>query len=119
MLWPLIWRGISALLRRFMARRAEDMMRRMMGMPSRKEEKRRKRGAKTHNQYSSRVYSEPAGQSYRSDDPARMMKKVAEDVEFTEIREFESKTTVDFDPKTNKLVVEEQVSDVEFTEIKS
>jgi len=36
-LWPWISPYVTRWIRMFMARRAEDMMRRMMGMPSRKE----------------------------------------------------------------------------------
>jgi len=47
-----------------------------------------------------------------------MLRSVAEDVEFTEIREFGSAPIAGADETPRHKYNEEQVSDVEFTEIK-
>lgn len=118
--WPWIAPRVSRLIQRFMARRAEDMMRRMMGMPGRKEEKRQQREQQRRQRRSDSTHKRrrhPQAQT----DAATIMKDVAVDVEFTEIKEFESTTITDTDPKTGnrRIYREEQVSDVEYTEIKT
>lgn len=95
-------------------------MRRMMGMPSRKEEQRRQKQARrqqTQGQsggnHDPRRHHRPAKQ-----DAAELMKSVAVDVEYTEIKEFESRTIVEDDGRTRRVQTEEQVSDAEFTEVR-
>lgn len=118
--------AITRWTQQFMARRAEDMMRRMMGMPSRKEEQRRKRQASrgSESQADGRQPRGGAGRSsrryHRSPryDAADLMRSVAEDVEYTEIREFESTTIVDESDGNTRVIDEEQVADVEYTEIR-
>ena len=107
-----------------MARRAEDMMRRMMGMPSRKEEERARRkagresrsgGSSTHRcgEGTRRHHRQP------QTDAADLLNSVAEDVEFTEIREFDSTTIISDDTDGHRVEYrEEQVSDAEYVEIK-
>lgn len=118
----LLWPYIVRLLRRYMAGRAEDMMRRMAGMPSRKEERRR---ARRNNAASSGgnpgPHSERRRHSAPSQDAASIMKDVAEDVEFTEIREFESESILEEEDsrRTRRIYREEQVSDAEYTEIRT
>lgn len=108
--WPRIMRWIQG----FMARRAEDMVRRMAGMPSRGEEKRaEKRNAEKKRKQRKAEESEREHKQAMSN-----MRTVAEDVEYTEVREFESRTTYTESADGKRVVVEEQVSDAEYTEIK-
>ena len=54
-----------------------------------------------------------------SQDAAAIMKDVAEDVEFTEMREFESESILEESDarRSRRIYREEQVSDAEYTEI--
>lgn len=121
-LWPWISPYVTRWIRMFMARRAEDMMRRMMGMPSRKEERRRARAASASagNQGGASSGTDRRARRHRSprQDAASMLRSVAEDVEFTEIREFGPAPIAGADETPRHKYNEEQVSDVEFTEIK-
>lgn len=112
------WPAIVRLLQRFMARRAEDMVRRMAGMPSRKEEKRRRRQQQQQQrQNGSRRHGSPGDPG----DGVRAMKEYAEDVAFTEIREFSSDEVIAEEEtgKNRRIYREEQVSDAEYVEIKT
>lgn len=125
LLWPKISPYINRWIQRFMARRAEDMMRRMAGMPSRKEEERRarerekrsRRERSSNNSRRSKSATQSAGDMHRS------MQEYAEDVEYVEIKEFHSTTiseeTVGSGPHKKRVVVESQVSDAEYTIIRS
>lgn len=119
-LWPWISPYVTRWIRMFMARRAEDMMRRMMGMPSRKEERRRARAASAGNPRGASSGTAQRARRHRAprQDAARMLRSVAEDVEFTEIREFDSAPVAGENDAPRHTYNEEQVSDVEFTEIK-
>lgn len=116
-LWPLMREPASRWFSGFMARRTEDMMRRMMGMPSRKEEKRQNKKRKERTSASQKKTGRNSGKASKPH-PAEMMKSVAEDVVFTEIKEFESRTIIESDGENTRIVVEEQITDVEYTEIK-
>lgn len=102
------------------------MMRRMMGMPSRKEEKRRAQAKPRQNRQSSssrddsrrgsrteRHYSRGG----RRPNVVQMMKDVAVDVEFSEVKEFSSSTIITEDDDQTRIITEEQVSDAEYVEI--
>lgn len=111
--WPVIVRWLQG----FMARRAEDMVRRMAGMPSRKEEKRRRKEQtrrERHNDCDSSSAADPA-------EGVRAMKEYAEDVAFTEIREFSSDEVIaeEGNGKNRRIYREDQVSDAEYVEIKT
>lgn len=134
--WPL-WRGWFY---RFMQRRAEDTLRRMMGLPSRKEEKRRR---KAEERRQSRAASEgrqdnpsasSSGQRQRrraytySSSRHIIPPEYAVDVEFTEIKEFrqtEINGAESFRRRFGRRkassdsaeYAESQVEDAEFTEI--
>lgn len=107
-----------------MARRAEDMLRRMMGMPSHKEERRANRrsgayaggdagtGSRKYRKSGRRYHREPRT------DAAALLKSVAVDVEYTEIREFSSDSVIGGDNPQRHAYDEEQVSDVEYMEIR-
>lgn len=103
-----------------MRHRAEDFMRRMMGMPSRKEEKRRSRESGR----TSGAASGGKGRKRRrrngspSERPSEILSSVATDVEYTEIREFQSTRIAEGREGATRVVTEEQVSDVEYIEIK-
>lgn len=118
LLWPL-WRRW---LFRFMQRRAEDYLRRSMGMPSRKEEQRARRKA-------SRPASRPddtSGFAFRArrrgepgpfDAPERIVPpEYAEDVKFTEYRDFGTGPVSS--GRKVEFRCESQVEDVDFVEIR-
>lgn len=125
----LLWPWFMKWLKRFMAHRAEDMMRKMMGQPTRRQERKQRRRAESEQRRNagstrSRRQSAP-GNAADSDtrretpqeSPASMMSTVAEDVQFTEIREF-SETDTFHDGKEEHHYHERQVEDVEYTEVR-
>lgn len=116
-IWPLIREPVLRWFNSFMSRRAEDMIRRMMGMPSRKEE-RRQRKQREKDQARNRGTKGSPRSGTSEVHPAAMMKQVAVDVEYTEIKEFESRTSVEQEGDKTKIIYEEQVTDAEFIEIK-
>lgn len=118
-IWPLVREPVSRWFSTFMARRAEDMMRRMMGMPTRKEERRRRKKAERDRRKRGSAAS-PSGTRNQKGGmrAAEMMKKVAVDVEYTEIKEFESTTITEEKNGKTRIVIEEQITDAEYTEIK-
>lgn len=73
-----------------MARRAEDMVRKMAGMPSRKEEERRRKQQQRQQRDNSYSRTGRRGRQYASneEDSIRSMQEYAEDVEFTETKEY-------------------------------
>lgn len=114
--WPMISRLLSRWFSGFMARRTEDMLRRMMGMPSRKEEKRAsgRSSASTNagGTSGSRYHREPRT------DAATLLKSVAVDVDYTEIKEFGTDPVRGEEGNRSRKYDEEQVSDVEYMEIR-
>lgn len=99
----------------FMMRRAEDTMRRMFGMPSRKEEERaRRQQQKQHKQKTHNRASADESEAVKD------MQTYAEDVEFTEYTEYSQTEIIEDNGKGNRRYFREesQVSDAEFTEIK-
>ncbi|MCM1369532.1 MAG: hypothetical protein NC204_04085 [Candidatus Amulumruptor caecigallinarius] len=115
--WPLIRRLVQA----FMMRRAEDMLRRMMGMPSGKEQRRRERRNNSRNSSARQGARQDSSRWHRApgQDAAEMLKAVAEDVEFVEYKEFESEETAAANTRQKRRFREEQVSDVEYVEIRA
>lgn len=136
--WPL-WRGWFY---RFMQRRAEDTIRRMMGLPSRKEEQRRRKAeerrqgrvrSEDRNGSASATSSGPRSRrrtyTYSSSGGHIIPPEYAVDVEFTEIKEFRQTEINGSEPPRGGFgrrkasacateYTESQVEDVEFTEIK-
>lgn len=113
---------IGQWMSRMRSRMFEDMVRRMMGMPSRKEERRRARQASGESRRGSGygASGRRSGQRRRShEDAAAMMHSVAVDVEYTEIKEFDSTVIAEGPASDTRFISEEQVSDAEFTEIKT
>lgn len=115
----LLWPVISRWLRGFMARRMEDVARRMMGMPSRGEEQRARKKARqsgSKSAKSSKTRRHRAPRQHASD----LMQSVAVDATYTEVKEYSDDTTIhpDGSRTEQRTYREEQVSDVEFKEIK-
>lgn len=116
-LWNLLKGPVSRWIRRFIAHRTEDILRKMMGMPTRKEEQRsRKRARKQSRKGGARNGAYNQKQKRRH--PAALMKTVAEDVDFIEITEFESHTVIEDDGQRVRIKIEEQISDAEYVEIR-
>ncbi len=99
--------------------RAEDFVRSQVGAPSRKEEKRARRNEEKRTKYR---YSSTRHRPSHIPFP----KEYAEDVEFTEYKEF-SQTVITGTPGKTKFkqssfskttVIESQIEDVEFIELK-
>ena len=118
LIWPLVRNPLSRWFQGFMSRRAEDMMRKAMGMPSRKEERRRRQQQRAR-QEGSRRNRRDTGQTPPQPHPAAVMKSVAVDVEFTEIKEFDSESGSVTETQHEKIRIEEQISDAEYTEVKT
>ena len=112
-LW-LLWPYIMKWIQRLMARRAEDILRRMTGQPTRREERRRRRQAGRNST------GRPESQRAPEIHPARMMREVAEDVQFTEELDY-SESRLDFEeetPRDRREYHERQVEDAQYTEIR-
>lgn len=107
LLWPYITRWIS----RYMARKAEDYLRDMTGMPPRDDKSRGKKGRQ-----SGRAARSGRGES-RGAEPI-IPKEYAEDVEFTEIKEYSEADLLETDDD-GRVYHESQVEDAVFTEIKT
>lgn len=108
---------ISQWFKGFMARRAEDAMRRMMGMPSRKEERRARKEAQ---QRAERFHS-AGGHTYnpRRDNGPIIPGEYAEDVEFVEIKEYSETTRIHADEQeAGEVYHESQVEEADYIEIK-
>ena len=133
LVWMLFGDRISAWFRQRMMDSMEDRIRQSMGMPSRKEQRRAEREAQKRRQRNEGRFHRPedyerpggnrGGNSYQQKPDSILPKEYAEDVEYTEYKEYSTSTTVsshtDADGNTTtRVVVEEQVTDVEFEEIK-
>lgn len=122
---------ISAWLKAYAMGKMEDRMRRMMGMPTRAEEKKAREAYNRANGFSEtgerqkkerRSWKDrfrEQSERGRGGDPAadlRMMREYAEDVEFTEIREYSESMVLEQDKmgKQTKINIESQVSDAEY-----
>lgn len=121
------WPSISRWLRRFLANRTEDYLRKATGMPPRpgsREERRRRRNSgyegTADGGYSSSTHT---SSSRRRRAPERgyggpiIPPEYAEDVEFVETKNF-SETTIGDTGKRASGYHESQVSDVEWVEVK-
>ena len=123
------WPWISRWLRGYMARRAEDYLRRATGMPPRpgsREEKRQQRasrqnaagsGKSSANTYFSRR-SRSQKRTRRNPNEPIIPKEYAEDVEFVETKSYSETTIGESSAGSARQYAESQVSDVEFVEIK-
>lgn len=96
--------------------RFEDMVRRMTGMPSRKEEKRQRKQTQERRQRPRRGNARGDGTHVHTGEGVAMMRRYAEDVEYTETREYSESVTFDGDSvHARKEWRESQVSDAEYT----
>lgn len=125
LLWPWIQPRIASWIWRYVDRRKEDILRRMMGMPTRAQEKHaRKEAEKAASRksaanpfFSSRRRRGPRRHPAPSEPASQRLRAVAVDVEYVEIKEFES-TRIAEGHREQRVYREEQVQDVEFTEYK-
>lgn len=128
--WPWISRFIRRKAGEYMARKQEDLLRRMMGMPPRDRKAQKKSSGRSH-AWGAKSSSGPDPDPFTSDNGkgtkrhrgsnrsiAALMQLVAVDVTFTEVREFASTTIGKDGGASISYTVEEQISDVKFTEIK-
>ena len=140
LLLPLILPAIGRLIKRYAMGKMEDRMRRMMGMPTRSEEKKARKarereerdtdgwsGSRQTEQESPRQGSRYSfrgrSRNHNVGNPAediRMMRLYAEDVEYIEIREYSAELRFEQDePAGNiRITLEEQVTDAEFVVVK-
>lgn len=115
----LVWPAISRWLKRKAMERAEDYMRRSMGMPPR--DKKRKKseqdgGSSSGNTYYRKERRNPFGQDRYGKEPL-IPKEYAEDVEFTETIDY-SETETRHTTPDGTTYHESQISDAEYVEIK-
>lgn len=115
----LIWPPISRYLKRKAMERAEDYVRSSMGMPPRDKNRNKRSGSTTQGAYY-RQRREEGNYHHKNSDHPIIPPDYAEDVEFTEIKEFHQKEIhTGSNPKDKETIYHEsQISDVEFTEIK-
>lgn len=115
LVWPMIRRWVQ----QFMMRRFEDTLRRAMGQPTRREEEKMRRRSRSRGDETARGRQGRRGAAM-SIRPAALMKEVAEDAEYTEIREFgERETSCASAGSQDYFSRETQVSDAEYVEIKN
>ncbi len=121
LLWPTIMKWVG----RFMARRAEDYLRKATGMPprpgSRQARKESRRTSATGGSRHSSSRQTQSGYGYYDPDGPIIPKEYAEDVEFVETKDYSETTIGSFDDsrRTTTFYRESQVSDVEWEEIKT
>lgn len=129
-LGPTLRRWLAPYLQRWMLGKMEDNMRRMAGMPTRKEEKKARKAAERRGAgrsasraaesfrraaAGSRAYGRRNARRARS--TVGMLRYIAEDVEFTEIKDYSGDSPL-WQKTEVRYRVEEQVEDADFTEIK-
>ncbi len=118
----IFWPWISRWLQRMALNRMDDYMRRATGRPTRKEERRRQRAGERSGfgGFGSSRKKEAEKESHRRAvcHPARLMQLVAVDIEFVEIKSYSSTIEVTQTSASYTVVLEEQISDAEYTEIK-
>ena len=112
---------ISRWLKRKAMERAEDYMRQSMGMPPRdKKKKRNSQSGNTNSQggyYYQRERRNTYGRDRYGNEPL-IPKEYAEDVEFTETKDYSSSESENKGGEKLETYHESQVSDAEWTEVK-
>ncbi len=108
-IWMIFGERISAGIRTFMAHRAEDTVRRMMGMPTRKQERKARRQAEKQAAGRSSAYRAQNGSSAKSEHI--IPPEYAEDVEYVEVRDYSRTDTVIKDEKGDTIYHETQVEE--------
>lgn len=123
---PVLQRWFGPMLQRWAIGKMEDRMRRMAGMPTRKEERKARRQARKREQQGAENFRRAAGGRRAGRQQGRSavgstLQSYAEDVEFTEIKAHSHEINIGVSEKdgTERIVVEEQIEDVEFTEIRN
>ena len=116
---PVLQRWFGPMIQRWAMGKMEDRMRRMAGMPTRKEERQaRKRAARRSREGAQRFRRAASGaRMHRSS--VDMLQVVAEDVEFTEVKTYSEDIEIgaSHDGSKEKVKIEQQVEDAEFTEL--
>ncbi|MCM1376837.1 MAG: hypothetical protein NC097_04270 [Clostridium sp.] len=112
--WPLWKRWFYG----FAQRRSEDFIRRMMGLPTRKEEKRQRKAREKYEERRGREWTSQR-RGYSTGGTSIIPQEYAEDVKFTEIRDFKQTTISEDRSSGQRIRTESQVEDVEFVEIKN
>ena len=121
---PVLQRWFGPMFQRWAMGKMEDSMRRMAGMPTRKEERKARKRAGKREKRGAENFRRAAAGKRKGGTPGRAsvspLQSYAEDVEFTEIRSFSQdvKIGVAEEDGKEKIIVEEQIEDVEFIEIK-
>lgn len=124
LVWMIFGDRIKAWSQRRMVDKMEDLFRESMGMPTAKEERRRRKQAekeaRRNNGFTRQNQEAPSRDPFQQKPDSILPKEYAEDVEFTEYKEYSSSSTIKSksDDAETEIKVESQVSDVEFTEIK-
>lgn len=123
---PMLQRWVGPMLHRWAMGKWEDNMRRMAGMPTRKEERKARKRARKREKSGAEAFRRAAGGSRTSSRSAGYtgadtLQAYAEDVEFTEVKAFsrEVKIGVTESGGKEKIIVEEQIEDAEYIEIKN
>lgn len=126
-IWILFGQYIKRWAQRRVMEKMEDAFRAQMGMPSGKEERKRRRRAEKDAQRGGErrtgrktQWTHHEGNSQRGADSAlQRLKEYAEDVEYVEYKEYSSTTVIaeetDDSGKRRKVIIEEQVTDAEYT----
>ncbi|MCH5214256.1 MAG: hypothetical protein J1E97_03615 [Muribaculaceae bacterium] len=120
-IWPLVRRTLGPAFQRWMLGRMEDGMRRMAGMPTRKQERKAaKKRARAKGGERERVRTgAKSPEAYPS--AASFLRTYAEDVEYIEVKSYSETRVIGDTVETysHTVIVEEQVEDVDFEEIKT
>ena len=115
----LLWPKISRWLKRKAMERAEDYMRASMGMPPRNKKRDKSRQNKEYEGNTSygRQRRNPFGPERYTEEPI-IPKEYAEDVEFTEMKDYSESYKNNKEGEKTETYHESQISDAEWTEIK-
>lgn len=128
---PWLQRVLGPWLQRWALGKMEDRMRRMAGMPTRKEEKKARRqaarresgGAARFRRAASGSRAHTARSRRAPQSTVDMLQTFAEDVEFTEVKSYSSEIEIGANSpsggRKGRVVVEEQIEDAEYIEIKT
>ncbi len=112
---PYIARWVSRLVQEWVARKIRNKMREAMGMPPESKEERRAQREQFRQQQEEAAY---ARRRRRSSDPTfslrRILHSYAVDIEFTEIREYSTRTEIHPEAGGARVIIENQVTDAEY-----
>lgn len=125
LLWPYVSKWIGPVVQRWMVGRFEDQMRRMAGMPTRKEERKMRKKAEKQRRAAGEADGWSAFRNRRSSAPGPgakpiIPKEYAEDVEFVEVKSYSEQTEIKVEDtgSGSRIVEESQIEDAEYIEIK-